>query len=188
VTNESLTGSPRDWMMTGGLDPPFETGLISKWAGDRAPEESCRRRAVVTLIEAGTGNHYAWGGVCDGWALLETAGMSIIEERMPPGSVERLHVHHVARQFFYVLEGAATMRTSHGDVEIGPYQGFLITPGEAHQVRNDSCYDLRFLAIGNPSTRGDRMDLDISDAPSETPVGEPACPGRDCDVDGRNAE
>ena len=47
--------------------------------------------------------HYLWGGACDGWHLLAGDDLSVIEERMPPGTAEQRHSHVRARQFFYVL-------------------------------------------------------------------------------------
>ena len=41
--------------------------------------------------------HYTWAGVCDGWHLVRTPELSIIEERMPPGTSEHRHFHTHAR-------------------------------------------------------------------------------------------
>jgi quercetin dioxygenase-like cupin family protein len=57
-------------------------------------------------ISIGTAQHYTWGGKCDGWHLVRSADLSVIQERMPPGTVKVGHRHERARQFFYVLEGA----------------------------------------------------------------------------------
>jgi hypothetical protein len=54
-------------------------------------------------------NHYVWGGTCDGWHLVQATGLSVIEERMPPGTHEVPHRHAHARQFFFVLAGTLTM-------------------------------------------------------------------------------
>jgi len=32
--------------------------------------------------------HYTWGQQCDGWYLVKDDQMTIIEERMPPGTAE----------------------------------------------------------------------------------------------------
>jgi hypothetical protein len=37
--------------------------------------------------------HYMWREVCDGWHLVSDANLSVIEERMPPGSQEQRHSH-----------------------------------------------------------------------------------------------
>ena len=54
------------------------------------------------------------GRGCDGWYLVKNDDMTIIEERMPPGTAETLHKHARSRQFFYVLAGSAVML--HGGV------------------------------------------------------------------------
>jgi hypothetical protein len=35
-------------------------------------------------ISTGTAPHYAWGAKCDGWHLVRSADLSVIQERMPP--------------------------------------------------------------------------------------------------------
>ena len=44
--------------------------------------------------------HYNWGNKCDAWKLLTTDQLSVIEERMPAGTEEMLHLHQKAQQFF----------------------------------------------------------------------------------------
>ena len=46
-----------------------------------------------------TALHYVWGENCDGWHLVRTPELAIIQERMPPGTSEARHFHHQARQF-----------------------------------------------------------------------------------------
>jgi mannose-6-phosphate isomerase-like protein (cupin superfamily) len=53
--------------------------------------------------------HYTWGSGCDGWHLVKQEGLSVIEERMPPGSAEVMHFHNRTQQFFYILAGEAVM-------------------------------------------------------------------------------
>mgnify|MGYP001602642574 CR=1 FL=1 len=64
-------------------------------------------------ISTTTAEHYTWGDRCDGWHLVRTTGLSIIEERMPPGTTETRHHHVHAHQFFYVLEGELTLEVEH---------------------------------------------------------------------------
>jgi hypothetical protein len=37
---------------------------------------------IVSLENA---EHYNWGGACDGWHLLKSAALSVIQESVPPG-------------------------------------------------------------------------------------------------------
>jgi quercetin dioxygenase-like cupin family protein len=60
-------------------------------------------------VSVDTAPHYTWGDGCDGWHLVAADGLSVIEERMPPGTAEVRHRHDVARQFFFVLSGALTL-------------------------------------------------------------------------------
>lgn len=106
--------------------------------------------------------HYIWGSGCDGWILAPGPDLSVIEERMPPGTVETRHVHARARQFFYVLSGTLVMALETGTVALQAMEGLEVAPGTPHQARNDSDADVRFLVISGPSTRGDRQDLPAS--------------------------
>ena len=60
-------------------------------------------------ISTANADHYSWGGQCDGWHLVRAQGLSVIEERMPPGTAEVKHWHTRARQFFYVVSGTLVM-------------------------------------------------------------------------------
>ncbi|TMR97429.1 NAD(P)-binding domain-containing protein [Nonomuraea basaltis] len=112
-----------------------------------------------TAVTAADVPGYSWGDGCAGWRLVDTPGLSVIEERMPPGTAEEWHVHDRARQFFYVLDGEATMRTPDGDVSLPVGAGVEIAPGTPHQLNNIAAGDLRFLVVSAPTTRGDRRAL-----------------------------
>lgn len=107
-------------------------------------------------VSTETAEHYTWGEVCDGWHLVRSEGLSVIEERMPGGSKEQRHFHRRARQFFYVLEGELTMEVEGREHALGPRQGLEIGPGERHEARNESSREVRFLVISAPPAQGDR--------------------------------
>jgi mannose-6-phosphate isomerase-like protein (cupin superfamily) len=100
--------------------------------------------------------HYNWGNVCDGWHLMRSESVSVIEERMPSGSEEQRHWHARSRQFFYVLEGELTMVFDDRALALLPRHGIEIAPGEPHQAKNRSDADTRFLVISSPPSHGDR--------------------------------
>jgi len=69
----------------------------------------------MEAISRKNSERYSWGGGCDGWHLLKSPALSVIQECVPPGGTETRHVHQQAQQFFFVLSGEAV----HGDrVEI----------------------------------------------------------------------
>lgn len=113
-------------------------------------------------IDAASASHYVWGGVCDGWRLVQGEGLSVIEERMPPGAQEQRHFHTKARQFFYVLEGELTLEVEGVVHRLGARQGLEIAPGERHQAFNASkeecAMDVRFLVVSAPPGQGDRVN------------------------------
>ena len=116
--------------------------------------------AKITSIA--TAEHYKWGGStstdCDGWHLLRTPELNIIEERMPPATQEARHLHRHARQFFYVLAGELTLEVEHHEFVLQAGQALEISPGQAHQAKNRSSADVRILVTSQPPSHGDRFD------------------------------
>lgn len=125
-------------------------------------------------ISRTTAPHYTWGEGCDGWELVRTPGLAVIEESVPPGAGEVRHRHDAARQFFYVLDGRATIETDDGAVALAAGEGFEVAPGTVHRFVNNSHRAVRFLVISAPTSRGDRVDLEdaASDAEWERLVAE----------------
>jgi mannose-6-phosphate isomerase-like protein (cupin superfamily) len=113
------------------------------------------------IISAKSAEHYKWGGPqqssCDGWHLVKSPGLSVIEELMPPGASEVRHYHAHARQFFFVLAGELTLEVEQQDFVLGPGEGLEIAPGERHQAFNRSAADTRILVTSQPPGQGDRI-------------------------------
>ncbi len=110
----------------------------------------------INSISRETAEHYTWGGQCDGWHLLRAPELSVIQERMPPGTSEVRHSHHRAQQFFYILSGEALMEVDGRSMTLAPGQGIWIPAGTPHQMKNDSSADVHFLVISQPPSHGDR--------------------------------
>jgi mannose-6-phosphate isomerase-like protein (cupin superfamily) len=109
------------------------------------------------MIDKQTAQHYAWGHGCDGWHFVQTPTLSVIEERMPPGTSEVRHYHQKANQFFYVLQGSLSIEAGGNELVLSPGQGVHIPAGEPHQVRNQATGDAEFLVVSNPPSHGDRV-------------------------------
>jgi len=118
------------------------------------------------VISRDTAQHYIWGNNCDGWFLVCTPELNIIEERMPPATSESRHHHLYARQFFFVLEGELTMEIEGQVFTLRQAEGIEIAPGEAHQAMNRSGRAVRFLVTSHPQSHRDRVDSKA--APSKT--------------------
>lgn len=108
-------------------------------------------------VSSGSAEHYVWGEVCDGWHLVKSPALSVIEERMPPGAAEQRHWHERSRQFFYVLAGELTMELDGTMHALGAGMGLEIAPGLAHQAMNRSDEDVRFIVVSQPASHGDRI-------------------------------
>jgi len=100
------------------------------------------------------------GRVCDGWHLLKSPALSVIQERVPPGGAETRHVHRQARQFFFVLSGEAVMELENKEVVLGPQDGIAVPPGSPHCLFNRGNMDLTFLVISAPPSYGDRITIE----------------------------
>ena len=116
----------------------------------------------MTAIHTGNAEHYTWPSAigestCDGWHLHRSASLSIIEERMPPGTAEQRHLHHRATQFFYVLTGELIIELNGEEHRLQPNIGFTIAAETPHQVFNRGAEDARFLVISQPPSHGDRI-------------------------------
>lgn len=112
------------------------------------------------VVSRDNAEHYVWGGVSDGWRLLDDETLSVIEERVPAGAGEQWHVHDTATQFFYVLEGRAEMQTEAGSRHLRAGEGTRVPAGLAHRFFNPGSADVRFLVVSAPSTRSDRRAVE----------------------------
>lgn len=113
----------------------------------------------MSVVNRGKAEHYHWGDGADGWQLLKSDALSVIEERLPPGMCEQRHFHTWSQQFFYVLEGRATFELDGEVFELGSGDGLHVPAQTPHQLFNRSEQDLRFLVMSQPKSHGDRTNL-----------------------------
>jgi mannose-6-phosphate isomerase-like protein (cupin superfamily) len=113
------------------------------------------------IISIKSAEHYKWGGpqgiTCDGWDLVKTPELSIIEELIPPGASEVRHSHVRTRQFFYVIEGELTLEVEDHESILRTGDGLEISPGQRHQAINRSDKPTRILVTSQPPSHGDRV-------------------------------
>ena len=108
------------------------------------------------MISKHGAEHYRWGAGCDGWHLLKADVLSVIHERMPPGTAEERHLHRASRQFFFVLFGELVLETDGGREVLREHEGVEVAPGVSHQVSNESGVAAEFLVVSQPPSHGDR--------------------------------
>lgn len=111
------------------------------------------------MVSIESAEHYIWGEQCHGWHLLKTPELSIIQELVPPGCSEVRHYHINAQQFFFVLEGIATLEIDGVVHSILAQQGLHVSAGARHKLSNNNDVDLVFLVTSTPSSHGDRVDI-----------------------------
>jgi mannose-6-phosphate isomerase-like protein (cupin superfamily) len=113
------------------------------------------------IVNTGNAEHYRWGNDrCDGWHLIRSAELSVIQELVPAGVSEQRHFHHKARQVFYILDGSAVMELDGALHELHSGDSIVIEPGIPHQFMNQSDRDVKFLVISAPESHGDRVNLE----------------------------
>ena len=111
----------------------------------------------MNVVSTASGAHYTWGNQCDGWHLVRSDALSVIQERMPPATSEIRHCHARALQFFYVLAGELSVALPGQTHTLRAEQGLEVAPGVPHRVFNDSAVEARFLVISYPPAQGDRV-------------------------------
>ena len=112
----------------------------------------------MSVITRENAEHYQWGDNADGWHLLKSESLSVIEEQLPAGGREVRHYHQRAQQFFYVLSGGIRIELE-GDVhDVVQGSGLHVPAGKGHQVVNHTGQSAVFLVISQPKSHGDRVE------------------------------
>ena len=108
-------------------------------------------------ISKSNAEHYVWGDGCDGWHLLNSDALSVIEEKMPPYTSEVMHYHEKSQQVFYVLLGTATMKFANKTIQLKAGESLHVSVKTAHQMCNESDKELCFLVVSQPKSHGDKI-------------------------------
>ena len=82
-------------------------------------------------------DHYTWGVNCDGWHLLKSDTLSVIQERMPHNSKEQLHYHQFEQQVFYILSGTATFEINGQEHVVSAFESIHLPKKTVHQIFTD---------------------------------------------------
>ena len=112
---------------------------------------------TIKIINTANAEHYNWGNECDGWHLIKNDELSVIQEKMPPGTAEVKHYHQKSRQFFFILSGVASIEIQDKKYSLHPSDGIEIPPLIPHKMINDSTEELNFIVVSQPKSHGDRI-------------------------------
>ena len=118
--------------------------------------EKTRSPRVTSIENAG---HYIWGDNCEGWYLLQSKKLSVIQEKIPFGKREQLHLHVNSQQVFYILSGIATFEIQGHITIVHAMESVHIPPGTQHFIANLHQDDLIFLVISEPESHNDRQNI-----------------------------
>ena len=114
-------------------------------------------RKKIKPVSNKNAQHYLWGNNCDGWHLVKSDELSIIQERMPPGTAEVRHYHERSRQFFFILSGTALLEADGEEHILKTHEGLEIPPMVTHKIQNNSDAELNFIVVSQPKSHGDRV-------------------------------
>ncbi len=91
-----------------------------------------------------------WADNCFSWNLIDRREFSLKMEEIPPGGSSDSHFHASSFQFFFILEGKATIELEGIQFKLKPNEGIEIPFRKKHQITNSSNENLRFLLISCP--------------------------------------
>lgn len=126
---------------------------------DVLPIQVIKQGVFLAVISNQSAEHYHWGNKCDGWHLVKSESLSVIQERVPSGCAEARHFHTKAEQFFFILSGIASMDLEGEVFTINQNEGIHIPAGSKHQLSNQHEIDLVFTVTSTPPSHGDRIDI-----------------------------
>lgn len=109
------------------------------------------------MINKENTKHYKWGNNCDSWIFHESQNLSVKYESMPPNTLEVLHYHNYAQQFFYILKGEATFKINNEITKVKPNEGLAVLSKEKHFIKNELSTNLDFLVISQPNADSDKI-------------------------------
>ena len=118
------------------------------------------RIKMPVVVDINNCEKYMWEDNCFGWHLLKKEELSVISEEVPAGKSEKRHFHKEGRQFFYILNGKATMELEGIDYELLSGQGIGIEPGQKHKFKNTSGFMVTFIVVTAPKKAEDRVDIE----------------------------
>ena len=99
-----------------------------------------------------TAEHYTWGERCDGWHLLRSEALSVIQERMPLNTSEAVHFHSQSQQLFYIL--SVPLHLLCISYTIKAQECLHVAPRQHHNIANLGKEDLHFLVISRAYSAG----------------------------------
>jgi quercetin dioxygenase-like cupin family protein len=114
---------------------------------------------IIAPVSKASAPHYTWASICDGWRLIDAPGLSVVEERVPPGAEEVRHYHKSSAPVLLCAFRQCHSRTERIEHRIRAGSGIQVLPGIRHKFMNKSDQDVVFLVISAPSTKADRIDV-----------------------------
>jgi mannose-6-phosphate isomerase-like protein (cupin superfamily) len=115
---------------------------------------------LSNVVDKDNSPFFEWGEACNGWRFLADDKLSVNREKMPASTAEKLHFHFKSTQFFYIIQGKATIIIEGQRHELTSDQGIGVPQNLAHKIINESDMDMDFLVISSPKTTNDRINIE----------------------------
>jgi hypothetical protein len=74
----------------------------------------------TALISRSSAPHYTWAKACDGWRLIDTPGLSVVEERVPPGAEESVTITMKRGSSFMCFQAPRFLEPKKGSIKFQP--------------------------------------------------------------------
>ena len=94
-----------------------------------------------------------WADNCFSWHFIDRKDVSLKMEEIYPGGSSDFHCHARSLQFFFILEGEATIDLGDTRFEMKKHEGIEIPLKKKHRITNSGDKGLLFLLLSCPSIK-----------------------------------
>lgn len=100
-----------------------------------------------------------WAHECFSWHFADHNDVSIKMEEICPGGSSDAHFHSRSLQFFFILEGEATVKLEGARFELKKHEGIEVPLNQKHRIINSGDENLVFLLISSPAIQ--KQDIQV---------------------------
>lgn len=100
-----------------------------------------------------------WAPGCFSWHFVEHNDVSIKMEEICPGGSSDAHFHSRSLQFFFILEGEATIDLGKALFELKKHEGIEVPLTQKHRIINSGEENLVFLLLSSPAVQ--KQDIQV---------------------------
>lgn len=113
----------------------------------------------MSILSITTDEHYKWGDDFDAWYLVKTNNLKVVKKSLPSGGRDGRHYHNTMEQYYFIIEGKASIELEGEHFLLEKNQGLYISRGSIHRISNDTKNELVFTVTSTPPTHHDRKSV-----------------------------